>query len=348
MGRVGQVVTWAGAGLLTAIILITGVITGVVSAITGSGNEICLAAVTDPDAVPAGLTAGQSRNALVIATVGQRLKIPAYGWVIAVATALQESDLINRTVATDHDSLGLFQQRPSQGWGTPEQIMNPDYAAGKFYEVLLRVDGWQAMTVTQAAQAVQRSAYPDAYARHEARARSIVEAFVGGRLPACDPVTISAAGWTRPVPGGVISGFRTAARPDHQGIDLEANRGMIIRAASGGVVVTAVCNVAGRFYPVGQTPSPCDADGYPGLGGCGWYLEIRHRGNVVSRSCHLLRAPAVSVGQTVSAGQPVGSVGSSGNSSGPHLHFEIHDGYPAARGNAIEPIGFLATRGVSL
>jgi hypothetical protein len=143
--------------------------------------------MTNPGATPAGLTAEQTRNATVIITVGQHMKIPARAWVIAVATALQESDLINLGDLgpdNDHDSLGLFQQRPSQGWGTPAQIMNPEYAAGAFYTALRTVTGWETMPVTQAAQRVQRSAYPDAYSKHEARAAAIVGAFTGGDI--CD------------------------------------------------------------------------------------------------------------------------------------------------------------------
>jgi biotin carboxyl carrier protein len=253
--------------------------------------------------------------------VGQRMKVPVRGWVIAIATALQESDLINSGTPNDHDSLGLFQQRPSQGWGTPEQIMNPDYAAGKFYEHLLRVPGWQTMPLTDAAQAVQRSAFPDAYQKHEARATEIVKACTGGTLPACDPVAVSAFGWTRPVPGPIVSGFRTADRPEHDGIDVSVPKGTVIRAASAGVVVTVLCNVDGRSYTPTGASLPCDSDGHSGLGGCGWYVQIRHPGDIVSRYCHMVSQPAVKVGQTVTAGQPIGLVGSSGNSSGPHLHF---------------------------
>ncbi|NYI03446.1 cell wall-associated NlpC family hydrolase [Allostreptomyces psammosilenae] len=83
-----------------------------------------------------------------------------------MATALQESSLRNLSYG-DRDSLGLFQQRPSQGWGTAEQIQDPVYASTKFYEGLLAVDGWESMTLTQAAQAVQRSDFPDAYAKWE-------------------------------------------------------------------------------------------------------------------------------------------------------------------------------------
>ena len=82
-----------------------------------------------------------------------------YGWVVAVATAMQESGLRNLGHLgdrNDHDSLGLFQLRPSQGWGTPAQALNPTYAATAFYVTLLRVPGWESMPLTEAAQAVQR------------------------------------------------------------------------------------------------------------------------------------------------------------------------------------------------
>jgi cell wall-associated NlpC family hydrolase len=186
---VARVVVYAAAGLLAVVLLIGAAAGGVVAAVFGGGDPAaaalaCVATVTHPGVTPAGLTPEQARNAAVIVAVGQRMKIPVRGWVIAVATALQESDLINSGAATDHDSLGLFQQRPSQGWGTPEQIMNPEYAAAAFYTALRHVPGWQTMTVPEAAQRVQRSAFPDAYQRHEARASEIVAAFTGGVV--CD------------------------------------------------------------------------------------------------------------------------------------------------------------------
>ena len=200
--------------------------------------------------------------------------------MIAVATALQESSLINHGDLgpnNDHDSLGLFQQRPSQGWGTPEQIMNPEYAAATFYERLLAVPGWERLPLTEAAQKVQRSAYPDAYAKHETRATEIVTAYTGGTLPVCDGAPMSASGWTRPVAGTAGSGFRTSDRPGHDGVDIMAAKGTVIRAASGGVVVRVRCNIGGDSWEPTGGPMPCDSDGYPGLGGCGWYTEIATR-----------------------------------------------------------------------
>nr|WP_239102608.1 M23 family metallopeptidase [Actinoplanes siamensis] len=339
---------------MAVVIVIAAGTAGVIGAVFGWGGGYgtgCATTVTTTGASPAGLTAEQAGNAAVIVVVGERMRVPVRGWVIAVATALQESDLANLGdlgAANDHDSLGLFQQRPSQGWGTPAQIMSPDYAAGKFYEHLLTVPGWQSLPLTVAAQRVQRSAYPDAYAKHEARASVIVAAFTGGTLPACDGAALSPAGWTRPVTGDEVgSRFRTADRPGHDGVDLIVGRGTVIRAASSGVVVRVRCNVAGQSWDAPfHAAMPCDTDGRPGLGGCGWYVEVRHAGDIVSRYCHMVRQPMVKVGQSVTAGQPIGYVGTSGNSSGPHLHYEIHTGYPATESNAINPVPFMISKGV--
>jgi hypothetical protein len=97
---------------------------------------------------------------------------------VALSAALQESKLENLT-GGDRDSVGLFQQRPSQGWGTPEQLRDPRYSAGRFYGALLRVRGWEHMRVTEAAQAVQRSAYPEAYERWADESRVLAMALAG-------------------------------------------------------------------------------------------------------------------------------------------------------------------------
>lgn len=357
----GRVIAGALAGLVALIVLIAMAAAGAVSSLfsdpAGGGGPLCLGIVNDdsPDAAPAGLTPEQAGNAAIIISVGQQWEVPQRGWVIAVATALQESNLINLGdlgADNDHDSLGLFQQRPSMGWGSPEQILNPQYAATVFYERLVQVPGWEELPLTVAAQQVQRSAFPNAYARHERRATQIVEAHLAGTLPSCVPPPVGAHGWVQPLPGEVISGFRTADRPDHDGVDIPAPHGTVIYATAAGTVVTVLCNIADTSYPPGGSPSPCDRDGYPDLGGCGWYLELLHddpqAGPVVTRYCHLLQQPAVAVGQRVAAGQPIGLVGSSGNSSGPHLHYEIHLGQSAHSGNAIDPIPFMQERGAAL
>ncbi|MFC0031740.1 hypothetical protein ACFFMM_19650, partial [Micromonospora chaiyaphumensis] len=102
---------------------------------------------------------------------------PERAAVISIATSLQESKLENLGHLgdkNDHDSLGLFQQRPSSGWGTPEQITDPEYSTLAFLKGLKQVDGWQDMPLTEAAQTVQVSAYPDAYAQWEQQATDIV------------------------------------------------------------------------------------------------------------------------------------------------------------------------------
>ena len=118
----------------------------------------------------------QIPNARTIVATGVSLGVPPRGQVVALATAMQESRLRNLSYG-DRDSLGLFQQRPSQGWGTADQIRDPVHASKRFYTALLAVPGWQQLTVTQAAQAVQRSAYPDAYAQWEPLATALQQAF---------------------------------------------------------------------------------------------------------------------------------------------------------------------------
>ncbi|AWN32603.1 NlpC/P60 family protein [Streptomyces sp. NEAU-S7GS2] len=120
-----------------------------------------------------GLNAEQIKNAQTIIAKGQQMQIPSRGEVVAIAAALQESGLRNIS-GGDRDSLGLFQMRPSMGWGTREQILNPEWAAGKFYRALRSVKGWEEMSVTDAAQAVEKSGFPDAYAKHERKAVQIV------------------------------------------------------------------------------------------------------------------------------------------------------------------------------
>lgn len=132
------------------------------------------------DAVVTQLTDEMTVNARIIIQVGREMRIPNYGIVIALATAAQESRLRNLDHG-DRDSVGLFQQRPSSGWGSPQQIREPRYAARAFFggpasptpgntRGLLDIDGWQNLSVAEAAQAVQRSAFPSAYARWEVSA----------------------------------------------------------------------------------------------------------------------------------------------------------------------------------
>ncbi|GAA1410724.1 hypothetical protein [Catellatospora coxensis] len=124
----------------------------------------------------------QMANAATIAAVGISRNVPDRAVIVALATALQESKLRNLEHlgdGNDHDSLGLFQQRPSQGWGTAKQIMDPRHAAKRFYTSLLKVKGWQKMRVTDAAQRVQRSAYPEAYEKWADEATVLAKVLTG-------------------------------------------------------------------------------------------------------------------------------------------------------------------------
>jgi murein DD-endopeptidase MepM/ murein hydrolase activator NlpD len=162
------------------------------------------------------------------------------------------------------------------------------------------------------------------------------------KIPVCDPAADSPAtssgAWMLPVTAVLVSGFRTPTRPTHDGIDLSAARNTPIHAAAAGTVIRVTCN----------TPSNnCDVDGGMGVGGCGWYVEIQHAGDIVTRYCHLVRRPAVTLGQVVPKGAVLGYVGMSGNASGPHLHFEVHAyAPPTTHANAIDPVAFLRGKGL--
>lgn len=187
---------------------------------TISSTDVAAAAVAytcNGPAVNAGTSIGTSQslsaeqlgNAQTIYDVGVGLGIPPFGEEIAIATAMQESSLINLTTATNYDSLGLFQQRPSQGWGTPPELTNPTYASEKFYEALEQVNGWQSLPLTVAAQAVQHSAYPDAYAKYESLAASLVHTFAG--TTAADCSTNDGDGQTTTSPAQLPVGFSLPA-----------------------------------------------------------------------------------------------------------------------------------------
>lgn len=120
----------------------------------------------------------QAENAGIIVGIAVARDLPARAASIALATAYQESDLRNLDHG-DRDSLGLFQQRPSQGWGTAAQVQDPHFATNAFYDALVRIDGYQDLDITVAAQEVQRSGFPDAYADHEDDARVLASALTG-------------------------------------------------------------------------------------------------------------------------------------------------------------------------
>jgi murein DD-endopeptidase MepM/ murein hydrolase activator NlpD len=274
----------------------------------------------------------QISNARTIVAVGKTLKVPPRGWVIAIATALQESGLRNLDHG-DRDSRGMMQQRPSAGWGTSAQVQDPAYSARVFFggrnsptanAGLLAVRGWQRMPLWEAAQTVQRSAFPMAYADQEALATQIVQRLSGTTAGCESPRT---GPWGSPVGAGYTLtssyGWRTsptrAGADFHTGQDFAQPAGSPVRAVTRGVVVFA------------------------GWGGSyGNLVRLRHANGVESWYAHLSATDAT-VGSRVRVGEQIGTVGSTGNSTGAHLHLEIRvDDQPT------DPMPWLDQKGVRL
>ena len=164
-----------GVVALTAIVAVGVVVLRVTDTIVGGPTGDCTVTVGGHTV---DLSGEQAENASLIAAIAVRRGLPARATSIALATAYQESKLRNIDYG-DRDSVGLFQQRPSQGWGTRRQILDPVYSTNAFFDALVRIRGYEAMEITVAAQAVQRSAYPRAYADHEADGRALASALTG-------------------------------------------------------------------------------------------------------------------------------------------------------------------------
>lgn len=268
------------------------------------------------------LSAEQLKNAATIIGVGKSMGASQRDLVIAIMTAMQESTLRNLHYG-DRDSQGLFQQRPSQGWGTVQQITTPSYAARKFFEQLLALQGRDNMPLTLAAQAVQRSAYPYAYAKWADMARAVVSRT--GFEPFAGTMGIGRRGWRKPVSGRVSQEWSRS----HGGMDFAVPTGTPVRAANAGrVAVSRDLRGPGGYYSYGR------------------YVVLDHGGNS-SLYAHL-SSRGVRVGQRVGSGTVIGRSGSTGRSTGPHLHFETRGpgGFPGFNPRSIIP--GLATGGFTL
>jgi TP901 family phage tail tape measure protein len=232
--------------------------------------------------------AQQLKMAATIISVGKSMGASHRDLLIGLMTAMQESTLHNYKTAVDHDSLGLFQQRPSMGWGTAKQITNPKYASRKFFQSLLGISGRDGMTLAAAAQAVQRSAYPDAYAKWEDEARAVLAA------------TGKSGKYFKPWVGNHPIG-RTFQQHGRTGTDIPMPTGTALRAVAGGKL----------------TNMPYAAGSYGN-----WYTLDANGTRFVY--AHLSRDKANS--GTIGGGSILGYSGSTGNSTGPHLHFEARSG----------------------
>ncbi|RDG39259.1 hypothetical protein DVH02_05065 [Streptomyces corynorhini] len=168
----------------------------------------------DEDAPSYTMTPDQAMNAATISAVGTSRGLPERAVTIALATALQESALRNLDYG-DRDSLGLFQQRPSKGWGTEAQIQDPVYSAGEFYDHLVKVPGYSRLPLTEAAQRVQRSGFPQAYAKHEPDAALLASALTGRSAAAltCSAPSSGVSGDPAKVRAGLVRAFGADVLP---------------------------------------------------------------------------------------------------------------------------------------
>lgn len=164
--------------LLVVVVLVIAGIAGSFLALRSQVSRPATGCTASGDGLTYRLTLEQAANAATIAAVAHRRGLPNHAVTIALATSLQETKLRNLPFG-DLDSVGLFQQRPSQGWGAQQQLLDPAFATGAFYTHLVQVPGWQTLPVAEAAQAVQRSADGSAYSRWEPVARLLARGLTG-------------------------------------------------------------------------------------------------------------------------------------------------------------------------
>ncbi|WP_341941809.1 M23 family metallopeptidase [Microbacterium sp. LWH10-1.2] len=278
-----------------------------------------------------GQTAGVGRDGVLIALMAALTESTLR--MLANTSAYPESaDYPNDGNGSDHDSLGLFQMRPASGWGTVAELMDSAYQARAFYggesgpnypspRGLLDIPGWQQLDPGEAAQAVEVSAYPDRYQNYQPVAQAILDALTrpapsgnggGDEAPVVPETTrivfpLPEGTWVRTSPFGWRNDPITGERRFHAGSDFAAPDGTPIYAVADGVVVRANYTDAG-----------------------GGVIVIEHTvggQRVASMYVHMWQHGIhVAEGGTVTAGQHIGDVGSSGHSTGPHLHLQIHPG----------------------
>ena len=235
---------WIGRSILLLLVLAVGFggYLGVQGVVKNFGGPSCQAAAGGQKTT---FTPEQMANAATITAVAVRRGLPARAATIALATSIQESKLRNIRFG-DRDSLGLFQQRPSQGWGNEEQILDPVYASNRFYDELVKIPGYQGMEITKVAQRVQKSAFPEAYADHEREGRILASALAGHS------------------PGGL--GCRldaaTSARP-RASVVTAMTREFAVKPAASGKQVTVRAGSGQQAWAIGSwAVAHADADGF--------------------------------------------------------------------------------------
>lgn len=327
---------------------------------------------TTRDGTDVRLNRTQLTHAATIVSVGAGIDgVGRHGLVVALTAGLTESRLLmyantgaypdsarypHDADGSDHDSLGIFQMRPATGWGTVAELMDPAYQARAFFggptgpnggspRGLLDIDGWASLPTAAAAQAVEVSAHPDRYATWEPVAETILTALttgpsgtapsstapaapspaaIGDTLPAATTTVfpLPAGTWTRTSSYGMRLNPVLRIWQVHTGVDLAAPTGTPVLATAAGRVASA---------------------GYRAGRGNQIVLEHLVGGQVVASSYGHLRDGGIHVdaGDLVAAGQRIGDVGSTGNSTGPHLHFEIRPGGASQTG--VDPDSWLSS-----
>lgn len=258
--------------------------------------------------------AAQMKNAQIIANVGKTLKMSNRDIEIAIMTAITESGLRNINYG-DRDSLGLFQQRPSQGWGTPSQVTNPRYASTQFYDHLRGIGDRGSMAPWLAAQAVQRSAFSDGsnYERNWAEAIAIFKSMGQGKGGSTAGVYVAGSGGKH-VPISkhwpIVQGIHDAYT-GYPAIDIGAPVGQPIYAVGNGVI-TKSYDIRG-YEPRRVGPQ----DGYKSYGRV---MYLKTDGGPEVLYAHLSQR-GLAAGARVKGGSIIGKSGNTGNTTGPHLHF---------------------------
>ncbi|MGW2782094.1 heavy metal transporter [Streptomyces populi] len=247
--RRGRLLRFGGA--LVVLLAVAGYL-GVQYLTGGVGAPRCKVVSGNGDGASYEFTPEQAVNAATISAIGTSRGMPERAVAIALATALQESGLRNIRHG-DRDSLGLFQQRPSQGWGTEKQIMDPTYSAGIFYEHLAKVPGYSRLPLTVAAQRVQHSGFPQAYAKHEPDA-TLLAAALTGRAAA----TLTCQGRPAATPAGGPAPVRAALARDF-GRDVFEEAGATVAAEGSSVSPTP----AASDSPVPSASSAAPAPSAP-------------------------------------------------------------------------------------
>jgi hypothetical protein len=211
------------AAVVVPVGLVVGGVAYGVSRHASSGDGTLGQCTTEVGRLRVVVTDTQARNAALISGIAIRRGMPAHAATIALAAALQESKLYNLR-GGDRDSLGLFQQRPSQGWGTPAQILDPVHAINAFYDALLRVPGYETLPVTEAAQEVQRSGFPSAYAVYENDARALASALTG-YSPGAFWCHLAEPSGTPPPPARRAEAVRRALAPAYGPVSVRVTTG---------------------------------------------------------------------------------------------------------------------------